>query len=265
MNTSDSISTLAASLSEAQAKIGGAVKDAQNPFFKSHYADLGSVMSVCKGPLLEHGISVLQLVGSDDNGGYLETVLLHKSGEFISDRMKLVCAKPNDPQAMGSAISYARRYALQSALFIPAVDDDAEHAMKPTRELQKQDSEIEARQDRRERESATVGHEEPRSVFQEVKREMSGDWRDVVCTYGKMDGPIRGKQLGELSDKSLDFLTQKFGEMVAIAPKDRPLVEALKARAAKLGRSGMISGAEEEANRILRANQESAETDQIPF
>lgn len=265
MNKSDTITNIAASLTKAQAKIGAASKDALNPFFKSHYADLGSVMSVCKGPLLEHGISVLQLVGSDGNGGYLETVLLHESGEFISDRMKLVCAKQHDPQAMGSAISYARRYALQSALFIPAVDDDAEHAMTTTRALQKADADIEARQDRRERESASVGHEEPKSAFQITKREMNGDWRDVVCTYGKTDGPIRGKQLGELNDKSLDFLTQKFGEMVAISPKDRPLVEALKARAAGLGRTGMVSGAEEEANRILRANQEASETDEIPF
>lgn len=265
MNKSDSISTLAASLTEAQGKIGAASKDASNPFFKSHYADLGSVMSVCKGPLLEHGISVLQLVGSDGNGGYLETVLLHKSGEFISDRMKLVCAKPNDPQAMGSAISYARRYALQSALFIPAVDDDAENAMKPTRALQQSDREIEDREDRRMRDAETVGHEEPRTAFEAAKRAMEGDWRNVVCTYGKTDGPLRGKQLGELSDKNLDFLTQKFGEMVAISPKDKPLLEALKARTALKGRPGLISEAEDQANRILRENQEAADSEPLPF
>lgn len=130
MNKSDSISKIAVALANAQRNIGGAVKDAANPFFKSTYADLGSVMSVCKGPLLDEGISVLQLVGKDESGGYLETILLHSSGEYISDRMQLVCSKQNDPQAMGSAISYARRYALQSTLFIPAVDDDAEGAMK---------------------------------------------------------------------------------------------------------------------------------------
>lgn len=230
MNKSDSIATLAASLTEAQGKIGAASKDASNPFFKSHYADLGSVMSVCKGPLLEHGISVLQLVGSDGNGGYLETVLLHKSGEFISDRMKLVCAKPNDPQAMGSAISYARRYALQSALFIPAVDDDAEHAMKPTREIQKRDSDIEQYEDQRQQTAATVGHEEPRSAFDEARQTMQ-DWRNAICTYGKKDGPLRGKKLGELTDKNLEFLTGMFNRPgIEVQPKDQAMVDALRHR-----------------------------------
>lgn len=265
MNKSDTIATLAASLTKAQAKIGAASKDATNPFFKSHYADLGSVMSVCKGPLLEHGISVLQLVGSDGNGGYLETVLLHESGEFISDRMKLVCVKQHDPQAMGSAISYARRYALQSALFIPAVDDDGENAQVHTRALQAQDASIEQREDRRMREAESVGREEPKTALEAAREAMKGDWRNVVCTYGKTDGPLRGKQLGELSDKNLDFLTQKFGEMVAISPKDKPLLEALKARAALKGRPGLISEAEDQANKILRANQEAAENEPLPF
>lgn len=129
MNKSDSISKLSAALTKAQANIGGATKDARNPFFKSAYADLGEVMKACKEPLLEQGLSVLQLVGHDEAGNYLETIILHESGEWMSDKMTLVFAKDRDPQSMGSAITYARRYALQSALFIPAVDDDAEGAM----------------------------------------------------------------------------------------------------------------------------------------
>lgn len=257
MHKSDTISTIAAALKTAQHNIGAAVKDAKNPFFKSQYADLGSVMAVCKNPLLEQGISVLQLVGKDETGAYLETVLLHESGEYISDRMPLVCAKAHDPQAMGSAITYARRYALQSALFIPAEDDDAEAAQAPTRAAQAQDGAIEERESARESAARrNSGHREPDVEI--------GDWRDVVCTFGKTDGPLRGKQLGVLNDKNLDWLTQKFGEMVAIAPKDRALVEALKARAAQKGRSGMISGAEEQANRILQENSQASE-EPLPF
>lgn len=257
MNTSATISKLAAALNKAQFNIGAATKDAKNPFFKSRYADLSSVMAVCKAPLLDQCISVLQLVGKDETGGYLETVLLHESGEYISDRMPLVCAKQHDPQAMGSAITYARRYALQSALFIPAEDDDAEGAMRSTRASQEQDEAIEERETRRETQARQNNHE-PLTVIDD-------DWRNVVCTYGKMDGPLRGKQLGELSDKNLDFLTVKCGEMVAIAPKDRPLVEALKARAAQKGRSGMISGAEEQANRILQENRQAEAEEILPF
>lgn len=113
---------------------------------------------------------------------------------------------------------------------------------------------IEERQERREAEAATVGTEQPAVL---------SDWRDVVCTYGKADGPLRGKQLGELSDKNLDFLTVKFGEMIAVSPKDRPLLEALKARSAQAGR-GMISEAEDQANKLLRENQESADAETLP-
>jgi hypothetical protein len=126
MNHSDSITKISQALTKAWANIGAATKDAKNPFFKSSYATLGEVMEVVKQPLLDQGIIVLQPVV---DGEFVETVLLHESGEWISGKMKLVCAKPNDPQAMGSAVSYNRRYGLQSFCFVPSVDDDAEKAM----------------------------------------------------------------------------------------------------------------------------------------
>lgn len=129
MNHSDSITKISAALVKAWANIGSATKDASNPFFKSKYATLGAVMEVVKQPLLDQGIIVLQPVVGDQNGDYVETVLMHESGEWISGKMKLVCAKPNDPQAMGSAVTYNRRYSLQSFAFVPSEDDDAEKAM----------------------------------------------------------------------------------------------------------------------------------------
>jgi hypothetical protein len=124
MRTSESITKLAPALLKAQKKIGSAVKGSTNPFFKSSYADLGSVMEACKDALNENGICVLQPVGN----GVLETVLLHESGEFISEAMDLVSKSDNNPQDHGSVITYARRYALQSIMFIPAEDDDGNRA-----------------------------------------------------------------------------------------------------------------------------------------
>jgi hypothetical protein len=130
MTKSESIIKIAPALLKAQKQIGAAKKDAANPFFKSKYADLGSIMEVCKYPLNENGITVLQPISSDDNGVYVSTMLLHESGEYIESSMRISAKSPNDPQAQGSAISYAKRYSLQSMVFIPAEDDDGNRASR---------------------------------------------------------------------------------------------------------------------------------------
>ena len=139
MKTSTSIIKIAPALLEAQKKIGSAVKGSTNPFFHSTYASLGDVMEACKDILNENGIAVLQPIGTDENGVYVETVLLHTSGEFIADRLKIAPKSETNPQDQGSAISYARRYSLQSMVFIPAEDDDAEKAVsrKPEDSMEK--------------------------------------------------------------------------------------------------------------------------------
>ena len=129
MQMSSSIAKISLALNKAQAKIGAATKGAANPYFKSKYADLASVMEACKEELNSQGISVLQPVVSDATGDYVLTVLLHESGEYLSSRVKLMVNKPN-MQELGSAISYARRYGLQSMVFIPAEDDDGEKSMQ---------------------------------------------------------------------------------------------------------------------------------------
>lgn len=127
--SSESIGKISAALVAASKNIGGVVKGADNPFFKSKYADLASIIELVKGPLEAEGIIVLQPIRTDEQGNcFLETKLLHSSGEFISSFMPLdVTGKE---QALGSRISYFRRYQLQAILSIPAVDDDAETAMQ---------------------------------------------------------------------------------------------------------------------------------------
>ena len=128
METSNSILKIAPALLKAQKAIGSAKKESVNPFFKSKYADLGSVMEACKEALNDNGIMVIQPTGVTDGIGYVETVLLHESGEWISSTMKITAKTENNPQEQGSAITYARRYSLQSMMFIPAEDDDGEKA-----------------------------------------------------------------------------------------------------------------------------------------
>ena len=128
MNTSESIKNLAESLCKAQAEMGGAVKDSKNPFFKSDYADLTSVIKAIKEPFANHGLSYTQFPTNDEGRIGVVTLLMHESGEYLEHSYTLPTTKA-DPQSAGSAITYARRYALQSIAGIPTADDDAESAM----------------------------------------------------------------------------------------------------------------------------------------
>mgnify|MGYP003631210893 CR=1 FL=1 len=130
MNQSESITDLATALCLAQAEMGGAIKDSNNPFFKSSYADLTSVIKVIKEPFAKYGLSFVQLpvTSAGGNGVGVSTMLMHKSGQWLQGEYLLPMDKVT-PQGAGSAITYARRYALQSLVGIPSVDDDSELAM----------------------------------------------------------------------------------------------------------------------------------------
>ena len=130
MKQSESITDLATALCLAQAEMGGAIKDSTNPFFNSSYADLTSVIKVIKEPFAKWGLSFVQLpvTSAGGNGVGVSTMLMHKSGQWLQGEYLLPMDKVT-PQGAGSAITYARRYALQSLVGIPSVDDDSELAM----------------------------------------------------------------------------------------------------------------------------------------
>lgn len=124
---SDSIKELSAALAKAQAEIKGAAKDSSNPYFKSRYADLASVWEACRDPLTKHGLAVTQWPSADGPKVTVETILTHESGEWIS-RELTITAKEDSPQAIGSAVTYARRYALAAVAGVAPDDDDGEAA-----------------------------------------------------------------------------------------------------------------------------------------
>ena len=118
---------IAAALAAAQAEMGKALKQANNPHFRSKYADLGSVMDACLPALNRHGIAVIQPTLDDDDSRYVETILLHSTGEKLSCRVPLIVQK-NDMQGYGSAVTYARRYGLMCMAGIAPEDDDGNAA-----------------------------------------------------------------------------------------------------------------------------------------
>jgi hypothetical protein len=127
MTTSPEIHELATALSKAQGEMAGAAKSAANPFFKSKYADLESVRDAVQGPLSKHGLSYLQSPTTEGAKVSVEMLLMHTSGQWIRDTLSCV-AKDDGPQAIGSCITYLRRYSLQSFTGIAPTDDDAEAA-----------------------------------------------------------------------------------------------------------------------------------------
>ena len=128
MKSSELINELAKALCNAQGQMGGVVKDSSNPFFKSKYADITSVIKAIKQPFFDNGLSYTQFPISNEHGVGVSTRLMHVSGQYLEMEYTLPTVK-KDPQSSGSAITYARRYALQSIAGIPVADDDAEAAM----------------------------------------------------------------------------------------------------------------------------------------
>ena len=127
MKQSESIKSLAEAMAQAQGAMGAAIKGSSNPFFKSKYASLGDVIEAVKPHFAANGLSYVQFPVSGDNSVGVTTRLMHSSGEWLEQDYYIPLGKM-DAQAAGSAITYARRYALQAIAGIPAEDDDGNAA-----------------------------------------------------------------------------------------------------------------------------------------
>lgn len=130
MRTSESIKHIAPALLAAQKQMTFAAKDSTNPHFNKKYAGLPQVIDAIKGPLNDNGITFIQtpsIPAIDDVRLVLVTRLLHESGEWIEDTA--ICPMPKqDPQGLGSAMTYLRRYSLAAICGLYQDDDDGEAA-----------------------------------------------------------------------------------------------------------------------------------------
>jgi len=124
---SESIENLAKSLIKLQGALKPAFRNASNPFFKSKYADLESVINSAKNLLLENGLAISQPAISEGEKIGVQTILMHESGEWIDSKILFAVSGKNIAQAGGSIISYARRYAYASILgVVTGEDNDAQ-------------------------------------------------------------------------------------------------------------------------------------------
>ena len=153
LQTSEQVDALMAALATAQANIKGALKDSENPFFRSRYADLASIWDACRGPLTAQGLAVVQSpstqftgepevytyksrAGEERSGVRIATTvqvvtrLCHSSGQWI-EGVSAAMLPSADPQAVGSAITYLRRYSLAAMVGVAPEEDDGEATTRP--------------------------------------------------------------------------------------------------------------------------------------
>ena len=124
MNKSETITELAKALVKFNSEVNKIAKDADNPFFKNNYATLDTIIDEIRPILSKHGLSIMQVPSGDGQNVTLKTLLLHESGEWLeSDELTMKPVK-NDPQAVGSCITYARRYSLAAFLSLNTGEDD---------------------------------------------------------------------------------------------------------------------------------------------
>lgn len=133
MSTDNAGKELATALAKAQGTVENAKKVSNNPHFKSKYADLATIWDVIREPLTANGLSVLQLPCEAPPGQIgLVTHIFHSSGQYISEKFFVGLKDTTNPQQVGSALTYMKRYSLLGVAGIASEDDDGEAAVGRT-------------------------------------------------------------------------------------------------------------------------------------
>jgi ERF superfamily len=137
MNRSESIKELATALSAMQGEMTNPAKNSRNPHFGNKYADLTEILDTVRPVMARHGLSVVQSPYCDADHSFVETILMHSSGEYLSGVISCKSSKDQAAQGIGSDITYLKRYQICSMLGVSAEDDlDGEQvATKPVAKL----------------------------------------------------------------------------------------------------------------------------------
>ena len=242
---SEEMDKIAPALAQLQSKLGNVARDAENPHFRHGYTSLPAFLEAVRGPLGEHGFSLSQHPGIDDLGHVIvETFLLHESGQWL----RSVAASPAvkaEPQAIGSAITYLRRYALTSVLNIAQDDDDAEQARPRAQRQNSGRSQRQAPPAAPPEEQRDDGELTSKEIG-DAMREMNLSVGDVAHTYGI---PAQGEPV-VIHIRGLVQAGETLGTVLRRVALDRT---ARLEEAKRSGRSGSQQAQEETVDDVEKA------------
>lgn len=188
----------------AKKAFGPALKDRNNPAFKSKYADLGACIDAVEDALLSNGIAAYHESSEDLAGITVECVLLHESGETIRGGKLHVPAAKHDPQGFGSAMTYARRYSLMAVCGIAPEDDDGNAAAKAKADAPK--GAVAAAGGKKTAEEVVKG------IVDGVK---SGDAKGAAAYLATLQEPALKKLWDRIPEEVQDELTVNWPEVAA--------------------------------------------------
>ena len=224
---SESITDLVAAIVKAQLAMVPAVKDHVNPYFKSKYADLPSCWEATAA-FRENGIAITQSpMEGPDGFVVLDTQLSHVSGQWMRSRIKMKVAK-DDPQGYGSAITYARRYALGAMTgLVTEEDDDGNPASQPQRPW------VLANKQTAQAKIAELAKEMQEPARQEARKPVSGtsatgtddpmpdQQQDSAAPYTFQFGQCKGKSVCTVADSQLSWYMQHYTNKLHADPNSR--------------------------------------------
>lgn len=183
MKKSESIKNIAKALMAFQTKAEKIYKDSTNPFYRSKYASLSNILEHIQIPLGECELSIAQF--PDESG--LTTILMHTSGEYLESTYLMPVSKINDPQAVGSAITYARRYALGSILGLNIEEDDDANKASVHSQVQRIGEVIKERVERETPTSTQPSNEDKKWLNRYTDKSKSKEtieWNNVIEKMG---------------------------------------------------------------------------------
>lgn len=215
IQSSEKIEAISKALVAFHGKIGKIAKDQTNPYFNSKYAGLSSILAAVNPTLQACGLSIMQMPTDEDE---LITLLVHESGQFIGSKMKMSLAK-RDPQAQGSAITYARRYAIAAILSLSFDEDDDANAAMPSQ----------AAQDRpgRDQKSKAVQGPAPAPAAPQTKAEQPNGWFNATDKAGRPTDLCR--ETAKLILEGLYTMEDLYKDY-KVSRKDRAALEAVIAK-----------------------------------
>ena len=212
---SPDIGELAMALAKAQEEMFPAVPNSQNTFLKNKYADLNSVLSAVRPALCRNQIAFPQTIDEFDGHDYLITTLIHASGQWIRSRIKLTHEAQkgtNANQALGGALSYARRYSLTAMTGVSQEDDDAVSAA-PSNGAKEEQKRLEVEENRK---------------MRNTLKKLRGRWveetadavNDILADYGELKTieSAMGEQAKEICERLTHFGTMMHEEENANEP-----------------------------------------------